>query len=70
MDYTISVAWVVSVDDSEIEAAPQGAFHRDVVQHAAATAELMRAKHPDTVFQCKLADMIISTPEVELAPKR
>lgn len=66
MDYTISVAWVISVEPDAIEAAPDSELHKDIVQHTVTLNELMHQKHKDCSFRCVLSDMIISAPEREL----
>jgi len=67
MEYTISAAFVLDVEDDKVG---ETDLHKDIVQHVATLAELMRAKYPDAAFKVILADMIISAPERILGEKR
>lgn len=69
MEYTISAAFVIDVDPEALSDRESDALHQDIVNHLVTDAELMRAKHPERQFRCILADMIVSTPEHELAPR-
>ncbi len=63
MQYTISAAWVVDCEPDALEAATESPLHTDIVQHLITTAQLMRAKYPETPFRLVLSDMIVSAPE-------
>jgi hypothetical protein len=66
MKYTISVAWVLETESDDMEGATESALHRDIISHVRANAALLKAKHADRKFKCVVADMIITSPEVEL----
>ncbi len=69
MEYTISTAFVIDVDPEKLADREADVLHQDIVNHMVTTAELMRAKYPERQFRCILADMIVTTPEHEIAPR-
>ena len=69
MEYTISVAWVVSVEPEKFEDRDGDPLHTDIMGHVTTMAELMRARYADRDFRVVLAE-IVSSPETVLAEKR
>lgn len=70
MNYTISAAFVIECEPEQLETATADPLHQAICNNLATTAAVMRAEYPEREFRVILADMIVSSPEVELAPRK